>query len=421
MKDLLLRWRLRRTARAYFGWRALRPAQTRAMRALLRGRDALVVLPTGAGKSAVYQVPATLVDGPTVVISPLLALQHDQIAALNARDNERMRSVRITSAESPKRQQAALDAIRAGTARILFVTPEQLSRTDLLEQVRDLEPGLDRGRRGALRLDLGSRLPAGLPHPRPCARGPDSAAVRRRAGWSAGRRPARPPIVALTATASPPVRDDIAARLRLRAPEVVITGLDRPNLFLEATHCPTEDHRWRRLLAVIDSQGGGIVGGGGIVYVPTRRGAEDLAERLIDAGYDAAPYHGGLPATARSRLHEKFLADRVPVMVATSAFGMGIDKPNIRWVVHLALPDSPDRYLQETRAGRAGRRAGARGAAATARRTSHCSDTSPAPRRPQTEVRDLVAVLRQRPHSRVELRKVSGFGGRKLSQLVTLA
>ena len=114
MKDLLLVWRLRRAARADFGWRALRPAQTRAMRALLRGRDALVVLPTGAGKSAVYQVPATLLDGPTVVISPLLALQHDQIAALNARENERMRAVRISSAEITEAQQAALAAVRPG-------------------------------------------------------------------------------------------------------------------------------------------------------------------------------------------------------------------------------------------------------------------------------------------------------------------
>src|SRR5258706_8066536 len=128
MKELLLTWRLRRTAKTVFGWRKLRPPQLRAMRALMRRRDALVVLPTGAGKSAIYQLPAALLDGPTLVISPLLALQQDQIAGLNARAGDSARAVRISSAESPKQQQAALDAIREGTAKLLFITPEQLAQ-----------------------------------------------------------------------------------------------------------------------------------------------------------------------------------------------------------------------------------------------------------------------------------------------------
>src|ERR1700738_1644216 len=124
MKQLLLTWRLRRTAKSVFGWRKLRPAQLRAMRALMRRRDALVILPTGAGKSAIYQVPAALVDGPTLVISPLLALQQDQMAGLNGRGGTAPRAVRISSAETPKQQQAAMDAIRDGSARLLFITPE---------------------------------------------------------------------------------------------------------------------------------------------------------------------------------------------------------------------------------------------------------------------------------------------------------
>jgi ATP-dependent DNA helicase RecQ len=220
--------------------------------------------------------------------------------------------------------------------------------------------------------------------------------------------------VALTATASPPVREDIARRLGLVDPYVMITGLDRPNLHLEAAHCPTEEHRWRRLLAVLAAEPGG-----GIVYVPTRRAAEELAGRLRGEGYAAAHYHGGMAAGTRTKRHEEFLAGRVPVMVATSAFGMGIDKPDIRWIVHVALPDSPDSYLQEV--GRAGRD----GAPARAVLLYRAEDvglqryfTGGAPA--ETGIRDLVAVLRQRPHGRAELRELSGFSARKLTQLVTL-
>jgi ATP-dependent DNA helicase RecQ len=410
MNDLLLTWRLRRTAKALFGWRRLRPTQVRAMRALMRRRDALVVLPTGAGKSAVYQVPATLVDGPTIVISPLLALQQDQITGLNARPGGgRTGAVRISSAETPRQQQAALEAIRAGRARFLFITPEQLAQPERLAELRELRPDLIAVDEAHCLstwghdfrpdyLTLGQALQGLAPTPR---------------RWR--RRRGRPPIVALTATASPPVRDDIAARLRLRRPEVVITGLDRPNLYLETSHCPTEDHRWRRLLALLAAEAESC----GIVYVPTRRGAEELTQRLVEAGYPAACYHGGLAAGVRARRHEEFLDGRIPIMVATSAFGMGIDKPDIRWVAHLALPDSPDSYLQEIgRAGRDGQPARAlllfRAEDVALQR--YFSSGAPA----ETEIRDLVAVLRQRPHARAELREVSGFSSRKLTQVLTL-
>jgi ATP-dependent DNA helicase RecQ len=323
--------RLRRVARSQFGWSSLRPGQFKPMRAVLRRRDALVVLPTGAGKSAIYQIPAVLLPGPTVVISPLLALQQDQIVALNERDDPKIRAVRVSSAETPKQQREAIQELKEGRAEFLFITPEQLSNPDRLAEVRALKPGL-------VAIDEAHCISA----------------------WGHDFRPdylalghlikglGRPPVLALTATASPPVRDDIIARLQLRKPEIHVSGLDRRNLFLEVAYCPDEDYRWRRLTALLDENPGA-----GIIYVATRRAAEDLADKLSKAGYAADFYHGGMAAGPREQRHEDFLADKVTIMVATSAFGMGIDKPNIRWVAHVALPDSPDSYFQEI--GRAGR------------------------------------------------------------------
>ncbi|WP_433392592.1 RecQ family ATP-dependent DNA helicase [Micromonospora sp. KLBMP9576] len=388
---------LRRAARSLFGWTALRPHQLAAMRAVMKRRDALVVLPTGAGKSAIYQIPASLIPGPTVVISPLLALQQDQIAALNERQRPELRAVRISSNESATQQAQAIAEIRDGRAEFLFITPEQLTNADRMAEVKALKPAL-------VAIDEAHCISA----------------------WGHDFRPdylalghlidgiGRPPVVALTATASPPVRDDIIARLRLREPEVVVSGLDRPNLFLEVAHCPTEDYRWRRLLTLLrdDTRPG-------IIYVPTRRSAEELATQLTDAGHPAQYYHGGMAAGARAELHEAFLADQVPIMVATSAFGMGIDKPNIAWVVHMALPDSPDSYFQEI--GRAGRD----GAPARVLLLWQAEDvglqrffSGGLPN--EGELRDLSALLRTKARTRKELREVTGLGPRKLGQYLAL-
>jgi len=386
--------RLRRAARDRFGWQKLRPTQLKAMRALVKKHDVLVVLPTGGGKSAIYQVPATLLPGPTVVISPLLALQQDQLNNLNERG---LRAVRISSAETPAKQAAALKELREGTAKFLFITPEQLSSPERQAEVKALKPSL-------VAVDEAHCI----------------------SSWGYDFRPdylaighlikgiGRPPVVALTATASPPVREDITARLGLHHPRVFVSGLDRPNLFVEAQHCPSEDHRWRRLLALLRE-----AEPPGIVYVPTRRAAEELAERLVAAGFPAQAYHGGMATGPRKQRHEDFLSDRVPIMVATSAFGMGIDKPNIRWVAHVALPDSPDSYLQEI--GRAGRD----GAAARALLLYRAEDMAlqrffngGAPE--LTELRSIAGALHRGPLSKTALAKATGIGSRKLATHISL-
>ncbi|MBB4698223.1 RecQ family ATP-dependent DNA helicase [Paractinoplanes abujensis] len=389
--------RLRKVARQHFGWPSLRPGQFKPMRAVLRRRDALVVLPTGAGKSAIYQIPAVLLPGPTVVISPLLALQQDQIAALNERDDPKIRAVRVSSAETPAQQREAIQELREGRAEFLFITPEQLSDPERMAEVKALKPGL-------VAVDEAHCISA----------------------WGHDFRPeflalgdlikgiGRPPVLALTATASPPVRDDIIERLHLKKPEIHVHGLDRPNLFLEVAYCPDENYRWRKLTALLESKPGA-----GIIYVATRRTAEELAAKLTDAGYPAEFYHGGMAAKEREQKHEDFTADKTDIMVATSAFGMGIDKPNIRWVAHVALPDSPDSYFQEI--GRSGRDDEPAQALLLWRAEDEAIQrffTGGAP--DEVELRELAGALRKGPQTKAELKEASGLGPRKLGAYIGL-
>jgi ATP-dependent DNA helicase RecQ len=367
------------------------------MKALLKGRDSLVVLPTGGGKSAVYQVSGAVLDGPTVVVSPLLALQQDQLAGLNARADVGVAAVRVSSAQGAKQQREALAAVRAGQARFLFVTPEQLASPQRLAEVRALRPAL-------VAVDEAHCVSA----------------------WGYDFRPdylqlghlirelGRPPVVALTATASPPVRADIIDVLGLRDPYVVVAGLDRPNLHLAVVRCTSDEQRWRRLLARIRAEDRP-----GIVYAPTRAATEDLSGRLREAGVEAVAFHAGLATGERDRRYTDFMADRTPVMVATSAFGMGVDKPNLRWVFHTALPDSPDSYLQEI--GRAGRD----GAPARTLLLFRPEDVAlqrffagGAPER--AELTALAAAVGQGPVSRKGLAERTGLPARRLTHLVTL-
>jgi ATP-dependent DNA helicase RecQ len=390
---------LAQVASERFGWSTLHDYQLAAMRAVMNGRDALVIAPTGGGKSGVYQVPATLLAGPTIVVSPLLALQQDQMAGLNARDHPTLNAVRLSSAESVADRRAAVEALRGGHVEFVFLTPEQLADPERLAEIRALKPSL-------VAVDEAHCISA----------------------WGHDFRPdylqlgriiadlGRPPVVALTATASPPVREDIIVRLGLRDAEVIIAPLDRPNLFLEAAYCPDENYRWRRLLARIQASEPP-----GIVYAPTRRRTEELTAALTAAGVPATAYHGGMSAAERERCHEAFLADEAPVLVATTAFGMGIDKANIRWVNHVSLPDSPDSYFQEIgRAGRDGEPAQAlllhRSEDSGLRRFFSSVSVDP------DRVREVAALLQaaDRPIARNAVRDATGLGARRLGQTLTL-
>lgn len=323
------RRRIRRVARDVFDWRDLRPGQGEAMGHLLRGRDVLVVMPTGSGKSAVYQVPAQVLDGPTIVISPLIALQRDQMLSLAER--RAGGAVVVNSAQSAGSSELSLEQIRAGQAEYVFLAPEQLAKPEIVDRLAAAGPSL-------IAVDEAHCVSAW---------GHDFRPDYLRLGRVIERL-GHPPVVALTATASPPVREDIVAALGLRRVRQIIRGFDRPNIFLTVRRYAEESAKRRALVA--DAAGRG---GLGLVYVATRRDAEAYAKELTAAGVRAQAYHAGLKASQRERVHADFAADRLDVVVATSAFGMGIDKPNVRYVLHSAPPESPDSYYQEI--GRAGR------------------------------------------------------------------
>ncbi|WP_329086709.1 RecQ family ATP-dependent DNA helicase [Actinomadura citrea] len=323
------RRRLRRVAREVFGWPDLRPGQGEAMEHLLRGRDVLLVMPTGGGKSAVYQVPAQLLPGPTVVISPLIALQRDQMVALAGRDAGG--AVMVNSAQSDGASEDAMDQIRAGRAEYIFLSPEQLAKPSVVERLAAVRPSL-------VAVDEAHCVSSW---------GHDFRPDYQRLGRVIERL-GHPPVIALTATASPPVRDDILATLGLGEARQIVRGFDRPNLSLEVRRFHEEADKRRAL--VEDAAGRK---GLGLVYVATRRDAEAYGEELAAAGLRAAAYHAGMKAADRHRVHEAFQGDELDVVVATSAFGMGIDKPDVRYVLHAAPPESPESYYQEI--GRAGR------------------------------------------------------------------
>lgn len=322
-----------RVAREALGLDELRPGQLEAMTALAQGRDTLVVMPTGGGKSAIYQVPALMLDGPTLVVSPLIALQRDQAQALRERDEQ---AVRLDADTSKGERASSFESLRAGAAEFLFCAPEQLARPDVVRELAAAHPSL-------LVVDEAHCVSAW---------GHDFRPDYLRLGAVADAL-GRPVVAALTATAAPPVRAEIAERLRMRDPLEVVCGFDRPNIDLEVRRATGDGEDVAETVEALLSGSHPTLeppGKPGLVYTATRKRTGELAARL---GGRTAAYHAGMRRADRDAVQEAFMAGDLDVVVATSAFGMGIDKPDVRFVVHAQVPGSLDSYYQEI--GRAGR------------------------------------------------------------------
>ena len=311
----------------YFGHDAFRPGQEALIDALLAGRDVLGVMPTGAGKSVCYQVPALLRPGVTLVLSPLISLMEDQVTAL---EQAGIPAAFLNSSLSEDRYREVLRNARAGAYRLLYVAPERLRAPAFLAFAR------------SARIEL---VAVDEAH---CVSqwGQDFRPSYREIPAFLDALAQRPPVGAFTATATAEVKADIEALLGLRGPLRLTTGFDRPNLYFEVVRTADKAAWLRRFLLERPSQSG-------IVYCATRKAVEEVCAALLALGLPAARYHAGMEPEERRRSQEDFVYDRARIMVATNAFGMGIDKSNVSYVVHYNMPKSLESYYQE--AGRAGR------------------------------------------------------------------
>ena len=330
--------------RQTFGYSSFRSGQEQIVDALLSGRDALCVMPTGAGKSICFQIPALLLPGVALVISPLISLMKDQVASLNQAG---VRAAYLNSSLTPRQYAHAIENACSGMYKIIYVAPERLETYEFRELCRETEVSL-------LAVDEAHCVSQW---------GQDFRSSYLGIGEFIAGLPTRPTVAAFTATATERVRRDIVSILGLHTPSITVTGFDRPNLYFDVISMPRKDKAsW--VASYIASH----PDESGIVYCATRKETETLAESLnsavaelraaggadvSDIGTIAVAYHGGMSADAREKAQRDFVTDRVPVVVATNAFGMGIDKSNVRFVIHHNMPESIEAYYQE--AGRAGR------------------------------------------------------------------
>ena len=328
----------------YFGYDSFRPGQSGIVSAILTGHDVLGVMPTGAGKSICYQIPAAILPGVAIVISPLISLMRDQVDALN---DVGLPAAFINTTQTPDEQDLVFAQALSGRIKLLYVAPERLET--------------ERFRNFAVRVPI-SLVAVDEAH---CVSqwGQDFRSSYLGIGEFIAGLPTRPTVAAFTATATERVRRDIVSILGLHTPSITVTGFDRPNLYFDVISMPRKDKAsW--VASYIASH----PDESGIVYCATRKETEALAESLnsavaelraaggadvSDIGTIAVAYHGGMSADAREKAQRDFVTDRVPVVVATNAFGMGIDKSNVRFVIHHNMPESIEAYYQE--AGRAGR------------------------------------------------------------------
>jgi ATP-dependent DNA helicase RecQ len=314
-------------AREGLGFQQLRPGQLRAVEALVSGRDVLAVLPTGGGKSAIYELAGMLRAGPTVVVSPLIALQDDQLAHLRAAG---LRAIVVNSQQAAGARAAALLA-SCDSDTFVFLAPEQLANGQTRDTLRRAGPGLFCVDEAHLISQWGHDF-----RPDYLLLGAQAASL------------GAPVRLALTATAAPPVRQEIIRRLGLRDPVVVIGDFDRPRLHLSAHHVSTIRDKERELVRAARE-----FAGPGIVYAATHASAQAAHDALASAGERVMLYHAGLSGRERRQAMTAFLDGSARIIAATVAFGMGIDKPDVRWVLHADPPPSLDAYYQEI--GRAGR------------------------------------------------------------------
>ncbi len=318
----------RRTLRGTFGLEAFRPGQAEVIRAVLDGEDILAIMPTGGGKSLCYQLPALHLDGTTIVVSPLIALMKDQTEKLGELGIE---AAQVNSALPAAEERRALASVESASSEVVLVTPERLAIPDFLQTLK------------------GTPIDFVVVDEAHCI-----------SQWGHDFRPAYldiaralaelggPPVLALTATATPQVADEIRLRLGRPAMRVLSGSIHRPNLLLEVERVTGDDQKVTELLRVLAESGGAT-----IVYAATVKHAEAVAAALEEEGLAPALYHGRLPRARRHEAQDRFMSGGAELIIATNAFGMGIDKPDIRSVVHYDLPGSLEAYYQE--AGRAGR------------------------------------------------------------------